>query len=405
MKILDRYVLRVFVSTLGLVILFVFGIRILIDLIGRVDTIFDYTKAIEAHGFTVGGLLLDYYLRSVPFYYLELAPFLTLIAATVAMIRLMQANEITPMVAAGRSPVRIALPLFVAAGVLSLVVLAIQEWVVPVHAAVRNRLEDMMDGDFETRVNDLSAIRDPAGSTWRINHFYPGSNRIEGVRALRFRARPGGPVKGSLALDSATWREDGPGGPGWYPKGAVLNPANSAADLLSPRRLPEDRPIETALDLEQVRVEYLRQKGDPSKTLSLSEAARIARLYPDVPEPTVVFHRLLTWPLANLLLLLLGLPLVLRFRKRNLLFGIGASLALCAAYFAISQIFADLGKRGEIPPAVAVWLPVILFTSLVAAILDFQRGLRPRRTGSAGNGTGRRRGGRPGPAAGEGGTA
>jgi lipopolysaccharide export system permease protein len=112
--------------------------------------------------------------------------------------------------------------------------------------------------------------------------------------------------------------------------------------------------------------------------LSLTEAARIARQYPGVPEPAVVFHQLLTWPIANLLLMLLGLPLVLRFRNRNLLFGIGSALLLCAAYFAVTQICQDLGKRGEVGPAVAVWFPVVLFSSVAAAIVDYQRGARPR---------------------------
>lgn len=376
--ILDRYVARCFLTSYGLVVVFVFGLFLLIDLIAHLSDVAGAAKLIEEAGRTTLGVVAEYYLRSLPSLFLMLAPVLTLVAATTALVRLLRANEITPMVAAGRSPFRIGAPILVLAALTSLGMAAMQEWVVPAHAAARSRLADLLDGDLEARVDDLEAIRDVAGTTWHVELYFPRQHRIEGARTLRLHRTPAGPDEGVLTIRAATWRERGPAGPGWYPEDAVLRPM--AGDFRGPLELPEDRPLDVALSLEDVEVEYLRQTSDVAQNLSISQAARIVRRYPTGAVQAVAFHRLIAWPAANLLLVLLGLPLVLRFRSRNLLVGVGTAILVCAAYFAVARIGESLGERGEVAPAAAVWFPVVLFSAVAAGILDYQRGLRTRRT-------------------------
>ena len=106
MKILDRYVCRVFLSTYGVVLLFVLGIFVVVNVLSMLDSLIEAREVLADHGLTPLGVLARFYLTSLPTIFLQIAPFTTVIAATITVIRLMRGNEITPMISSGLSPVR-----------------------------------------------------------------------------------------------------------------------------------------------------------------------------------------------------------------------------------------------------------------------------------------------------------
>jgi lipopolysaccharide export system permease protein len=79
----------------------------------------------------------------------------------------------------------------------------------------------------------------------------------------------------------------------------------------------------------------------------------------------VAFHGRMTRPLVGVILVMLGLSVILRDQNRNVFISAGLCLALCAIFFA--SIFACqwLGKDETasqyVSPALAAWLPVIVF--------------------------------------------
>ena len=65
-----------------------------------------------------------------------------------------------------------------------------------------------------------------------------------GVKVIRFRDPLSGEILGSIRADRARYLPDGPGGPGWYPRGAILRPL----DFRSPRELSPDDPLPTTFE-------------------------------------------------------------------------------------------------------------------------------------------------------------
>jgi lipopolysaccharide export LptBFGC system permease protein LptF len=84
----------------------------------------------------------------------------------------------------------------------------------------------------------------------------------------------------------------------------------------------------------------------------------------------VLLHYHLTFPLSNLLLLLLGLPFVLRPGSRSLLLGMVIAIMICGAYFAFDAMCRNFGEKGELHPVLAAWFGVIFFGSLGIVLLD-----------------------------------
>ena len=84
-----------------------------------------------------------------------------------------------------------------------------------------------------------------------------------------------------------------------------------------------------------------------------------------------------TWrfaPAVPLLLILIGLPFVMRFERRSSLEGLAGGLALCGVYFVVELVARDLGGRGALSPFWAGAGPVLLFSGLAVAACGRLRG-------------------------------
>jgi len=88
----------------------------------------------------------------------------------------------------------------------------------------------------------------------------------------------------------------------------------------------------------------------------------------------VVFHMRLTRPVVGIILVLLGLSVILRDQNRNIFISAGLCLILCVLFFASIFACQYLGSTPEtseyISPALAAWLPVIVFGPISFVMFD-----------------------------------
>ena len=86
-----------------------------------------------------------------------------------------------------------------------------------------------------------------------------------------------------------------------------------------------------------------------------------------------LFQYSLTFPLANLVLLLVGLPILMRYERGKNAEGLVGGCLLCVFYFAIDFVFRNLGLQGALEPRLAAWLPILFFGSLGIVLYDSMR--------------------------------
>ena len=88
----------------------------------------------------------------------------------------------------------------------------------------------------------------------------------------------------------------------------------------------------------------------------------------------VVFHMRLTRPVVGIILVMLGLSVILRDQNRNIFISAGLCLILCVVFFASIFACQYLGSTPEtseyISPALAAWLPVIVFGPISFVMFD-----------------------------------
>jgi lipopolysaccharide export LptBFGC system permease protein LptF len=104
--------------------------------------------------------------------------------------------------------------------------------------------------------------------------------------------------------------------------------------------------------------------------MSLRQIKRLYSMSPTDLRLKILLHHHITFPLTNILLLLLGLPFVLRKEQHSNFLGISIALAICLGYFALDVIMRDLGTQDFIPPVLAAWFSVVFCGSLGICIFD-----------------------------------
>ena len=368
---LDLYVLRRFLSFYGLALLYLVGLFLLVDVVTRLDKFLDAREELAASGRGVAGAVLQFYAAGLPLIVLQVAPFITVMGACMAVVDLRRWNELYPMMEAGRSLPRILAPVILFSTVLTGVLVVAQDRLAP--AAVRSRLEveRATEEGGSAAVTRVPHLRDGQGNVWGFGDWNPVTAEARGVRVVPFRYD--GVDYDLLEVGVLRWRRGERGAPGgWYPEGGTLlataRRPGGAGDVLA---VPADRPVPT--DLTPADVELMRTSED-LQGLSTARLRRLRDRYPELHYLTVLLHRRVTFPLANLVLLLVGAPLVLRGEGSSVFLSVLAALAICASYFVLDSIACDLAGRGAFPTGLATWTATILFGAAGVTLMDAVRG-------------------------------
>jgi len=114
----------------------------------------------------------------------------------------------------------------------------------------------------------------------------------------------------------------------------------------------------------------LRQSGRWLEYMSSSEIDALMRLgkSPDPASASLIKHLRFTNPIANLIMLLIGLPFILS-RERN----IKASALLCVVTIGGFYVFLVLCRTlgtAWLDPTIAAWLPILVFGPVAVVMLD-----------------------------------
>ena len=341
---LDRYVGRIVAGAFGVALLFFLFLSIVMDLLRNLTK---YSR----QGLGAGDLtlfLLEYYAKLLPVLFTSIAPFVTVIACMFAVARLLGANEVVPMLFVGRSTQRVLRPMLVCAVLAGIGQAVCWQWVVPNFASSLAE-----DASLLQRGNSIQ--RNLVDETPGVVRHHLYVREYDAVRKVMVELRM--LTEGQLARDAVlvvaktgTW--DGQRGDwrleaGWDKRTGASRPLEW---LGRPDLTP-------ALLLQRG-----RQQVDP-ELQSYSDLVETIEVRPNVPHLRLSLHRHITYPLANLILLLIALPLAVHFERGSRLGRLLLAIGLCGAYTLFDLVCQSLGQQGW-NPVVAAWSPTIVFGSL-----------------------------------------
>ncbi|MBL7007932.1 MAG: LptF/LptG family permease [Planctomycetes bacterium] len=341
----DRYLFVVFLRYWVVVSGAVLGTFLVLHLLGNSDELgqFQGSKA------ELAGDLLRWIGFNLPYRWLEFGPFLTLIAGLATVMHLAKRREWTPVLTSGRSAMRAVLPLLLGALLLGMLSMLVREQVQPRFAEARLALEWKLDDQAAWVMKDLS-VRSRDDQRLLARSYRPAEGLIEGLEVYA-HGSAGEDVL--VVADSARWSGDQ-----WdLPQGGRRIVPGQSSVVVDSFRHDELGPAD-----------LLRAAIARASPLDLSSAELREVLERDS------HHRLaatLLWawraaPFSHLVLLLLGIPFVLRFDRRSSMEGLGYGLLLSILYFVAEILLRDLGGRGAVPPVLGGCGALVLFAGVAA---------------------------------------
>lgn len=350
MKIINRFLLQHFLRILFLSSGAFIGIYLLVDFLENIGSFIDHKAT--------AGDYFSYLLNSVPVIFVQILPLSILMTVVLTLGTLGRTNEITAMRACGVGLWHIVRPFMLLAIGLSLLLLSLSEFVVPLNSrAINELLEVKLKGkqpltmsrdeiwyrDSERIINVLLA--NPVKKKLNgVTIFYIDDNsRIyQRLEAPLFEYRDG-----SWHAKELTVRTFDP------LTGDLLRTETQHNQIIAATRRPEDFALNKNHNAE-LNFRQLSKLVDKFEQEGLESTRH-----------RVDMHNRLAAPFTCLIMAFLGVPFALqRGRNSNIALGIGLSLAIGVLYFILQSLITAFGYSGALPPMLTAWTTNIIFLML-----------------------------------------
>ncbi len=370
-SILDRYIVRAWISNVALVLLAFASIYFLGDFMDLIDD-FQQNKP-------GAGVIVHYYAFFLWQIGFTVAPVAVLVGVLITLGLLARRNEITAMKAGGISVYRASLPVLGAGLVASLLLYGTQEWILPqtnkVAAMEKNRIKGR-----PAQSSDQFDRRWVLASDDRFYNFDYILGNPEGGGGARVGDDP---AAGQFSVYGLSIYDVDP--KSWqlrdrlYASRALWSPATRTYQLERGwrRTMGPDTTSVRSFETQRVRAigrdpggeieppGYFGREDKPSDTMGFGELrAYIASLESrgfDVSKLRVQLHRKIAFPMVGLVMTLLAVPFSFIVAQRGALYGIGIAIVIAIVYWAVLGIFEALGNNGLLAPWLAAWAPNLMF--------------------------------------------
>ncbi|MEO6598113.1 MAG: LptF/LptG family permease [Planctomycetota bacterium] len=349
MSLLDRYIGRIVAGAFGAAMLFFLFITIVIDLLNNLAKYVDGAAQKGLGGIDLAIYLIVFYCRMMPVVFTTVTPFVTVIACMFAVARLQNANEVVPMLFVGRSIQRVLRPMLLCSLLAGAAMAGCWQWVVPHVGSSLVASEAFLHANTASLKNLVHETHGEFRQYLHVREYDPTSTTMRGVSML---------VEGDLVADatltkaeSAVWDQDRKD---WRLGKGMLNRRSGGTPLAWLER-PDLTPT--------IVLQQSRDTIDP-EGLSYTDLVDLAKSRPNRADVRLALHRHVTYPLANLILLLLALPLAVFYERGGRIERLLMAIALCGSYMLFDLTCQSLGQQGQIHPIVAAWSPTIVFGAL-----------------------------------------
>lgn len=348
---LDRYVMRFFVSSWFVSVVFFIGLYGVYEFFSKIG---DLLEEINQTDLGVDAIF-SMYLYTLPAMLSRMAPFLMVSAVVVTVMRLQRHNELWSMVLVGISPRRVVRPVVALTGLFLIGLVLMQEFVAPKVAIDRERLRArLIDHELKWTI-PMTTLRDAAGRMIIAVDYVVEEQRMRGLD-VSYRDELGNDVK--IIGKDAVW--DGPSR-GWqFGEGSIRVLAPDGSESVEP----------AAFLGETIRPQDLLAEHLQPFDMSYGILIDMERRYPNQPRYQFLLHYHVTFPLAVMLLVFMALHFTLQRDPALRMRGMGMAILSCMVFLMLDAAMLKLGASGSLSAVVAAWIPVIVAGSLVFVLSD-----------------------------------
>jgi len=359
MKTYQRYLIKEFFNAFAFAIFSFLMVRLAVEIFEHLSMLFEYRVTLAT--------ATAYFANRTPYFFIQLLPLSTLMATLYTLTKMAKTHELTALRAAGVSPIQAAVPFLLGALLVSAGNFILDETIVP-------------PANARARIIEHERIRKTRYAPGIIReHFAFRTQSDFMVYAALFNGNEG------LMTRPIILRLDETGRPAerWDAERAKYE-AGVWQLFQGYHRTFGPEGERGTVPFERLTFELMDPPTEFSKPLKRLDEMNIrqARQYIEklsrwgVKSTYELVHFYLKWafPLANVILCLLGIPLAfLTGRRMGVMFSFSLSVMAGFVYWSSLGVGVSLGKNGVLPPLLAAWLGNIVFGAIGTALLYVAR--------------------------------
>lgn len=351
MKIIDKYMVKGFLSPL-IWCLFIFTIMaVIIDIFSFIDDIVRFKIPFSA--------IAAFEIYYTPSVFIQIAPMAALLSSIFILSNLNKNNEITAMKSSGISLWRIMTPLIIIGLLMSVFVFIVNERVIPTSSRVasairRDELEKEKRKDQQAKILQNIAIYG-AGNRIIFARNYDTEKKTLSDIIIHEHDKSEN-LTSKITAQSGVWT-----GYGWrFYKVTMWSIDNSGKILGEPQFFKQKMIV-----LKEKPRDFANREWR-SEFMSYHDLQRYIKNFRGVSTKVtrgllVDLYYKVSFSLISLIIILIGAPFALITTRGGVLIGIGMSIAIGLLYYAFIAISLAFGKAGFLPPALSAWLGNIVF--------------------------------------------
>jgi len=346
-NILDRYIIKKFLAIILLIFFSLIAVFIIITFFEQIDNIYEHNKTINQ--------FLTYLWYRIPEFIHYTLPICAMASSLLCLGFLTKTNEITAMKACGMSVYRIIAPIVVLSFLVCVVSFYLQEYISP-HTNKKaeekwNEINDIPPRSY-SHLDQRWVMGKERNRIYYYKHFDPYIPAFSELSVYEFEPD-------SWSLKKRYFAEKG-----YFQEGKILLVNCWYRDFQDNKLINfERRETLELLNAEEQR--YFIKEWKDSDQLNYGELSTYIN---DIEEKgfETVKHKVdlnykVSFPLAGLVMTLLGIPFAFSMGKRGALVGVGLSLLFAMIYWGAMGIFKSLGYIHFLSPFLAAWGPNLFF--------------------------------------------
>jgi lipopolysaccharide export system permease protein len=348
MKIIDWYIFKKFIGT------FVYAISLLIIIV----IIFDISENIE--DFLKGNaplksIIVDYYINFIP-YFINLFVYLFTFISVIFFTSKMAGNtEIIAILSSGVSFLRMLRPYLMAAILLGIVSFYLGNFLIPRTNEIRRDFKNKYMGNLVKDKGKNLHLQIEKGVFVYVESF---NNKVN--TGYKFTLEKFDKQQLTYKLNAERIEYDST-----ISKWKIINYVERNIDSLH-ESLVRGKEIDTVINLKPTDLYKIKEDFEVMNLWELREHIRSEYLKgsASVTSYEVEMHKRLASPVAIIVLTFIGVALASRKVRGGIGMHLGLGIAITFSYIMFMQISTVFATYGNLHPAIAAWLPNIIFSIL-----------------------------------------
>jgi lipopolysaccharide export system permease protein len=352
--IIDRYILKKYLSTFFYAVLLFTLIAIFIDISEKID---DFIKKKPP----LSVLIFDYYIYFIPYFMGLFSSVFVFLSTLFFNSKLAQNTEIIAILNSGLQYPRFLKPYLLGSSVLFVVFLLLNTQILPICDKYRLKFEDEWIHDHvQTQNNNIFNMLDDNNIIHMESFNYKDS---VGFNFTLEAFRDGKLVERTFA-NRLIWNKEKNC---WTFEGYVRRLFNPLQQEFLVKGLKMDTTLKISPDEFIVKTNYVSSMTNPELNEYIRKETEKGN--PKVGKYKVELYKRTIVPVSFFVLTLLAVAVSSAKSRGGTGFHLGIGIIITFAYLLFIQIFNTMGNSGVMVPWVAVWIPSIIFFFVALVLL------------------------------------